>query len=113
VVDTDTSIREMLSMALTDEGYLVAAAETLEEGIALVSTFNPDIVLFDLYRLKACVFIQKCIQNKPTPVAFIGLSTAFDVQEQVSPLLNDVLIKPFDLDDLLTIVQNNLLALRQ
>ena len=48
IIDDDTHISEMLSEALSSEGYTVSAAYSGTEALMLLSGKKPDLVLLDL-----------------------------------------------------------------
>ena len=48
IVDDDASIREMLSLVLTDEGYDVRQAENGRCALAVLQTWRADLILLDL-----------------------------------------------------------------
>ncbi len=48
LIDDEADVREMYTVALTAEGFDVAAAENGETGLSLIRTEHPDVVLLDL-----------------------------------------------------------------
>jgi len=48
LVEDDARVRRVLKLALDDEGYGVREAATAEEGLRLVETMHPDVILLDL-----------------------------------------------------------------
>jgi DNA-binding response OmpR family regulator len=48
LVEDDPRVRRVLQLALTEEGYLVHAAGTGEEGLSRLADDPPDVVLLDL-----------------------------------------------------------------
>src|SRR5262245_17777894 len=48
LVDDDESIRQVVSIFLSDEGYEIAGAGNGREALELVTDFRPDIILLDL-----------------------------------------------------------------
>jgi two-component system, cell cycle response regulator DivK len=48
VVDDEPQLRELFSHALEVEGYTVKSAVDGEEALAIVSSFQPDLILLDL-----------------------------------------------------------------
>jgi DNA-binding NtrC family response regulator len=49
VVDDEANARSALEEFLSDEGYIVATAPDGQTAIALLGTFQPDVVLTDLH----------------------------------------------------------------
>jgi DNA-binding response OmpR family regulator len=48
IIEDDPSISSMYSMKLNSTGYDVKTAENGEEGLALIESFKPDVILLDL-----------------------------------------------------------------
>src|SRR5690242_2289106 len=48
IIDDESSIVEMMSIVLTDEGYRVATATNGEEALEWLSSNRPDLILLDL-----------------------------------------------------------------
>ena len=50
VVEDDRSIRELLSVLLTDEGYETRTVAGGGQALAIVGEWRPDLILLDLLR---------------------------------------------------------------
>ncbi len=48
IIEDDTAVAEMYELKLTHLGYKVAIAQDGEEGLELVRSFEPDLILLDL-----------------------------------------------------------------
>jgi two-component system response regulator (stage 0 sporulation protein F) len=48
VVEDDAGIAQMLELALTERGYVVATAATIPEGLRLADELRPALVLLDV-----------------------------------------------------------------
>lgn len=101
IVDDDVSVGDMLTEALTQEGYAVLRAYSGTEAMYLLSQHRPDLVLLDLMLpgLSGEEVLRR-IENIPV----IVLSAKVDVQDKVNLLLSgaaDYLTKPFALTELL------------
>lgn len=101
IVDDDVSVGDMLTEALTQEGYTVLRAYSGTEAMYLLSQHRPDLVLLDLMLpgLSGEEVLRR-IENIPV----IVLSAKVDVQDKVNLLLSgaaDYLTKPFALTELL------------
>jgi CheY-like chemotaxis protein len=48
VIEDDSSIRDVLDMALTMQGHDVATAANGREGLAVLSRWRPDLIVLDL-----------------------------------------------------------------
>jgi len=49
IVDDESSIRKVLSGALSDEGYLVEVAENGKLALEKMLSFQPQVVLLDIW----------------------------------------------------------------
>lgn len=121
VVDDEQSITQLISMALRYDGWEVETAETGAEAIDRVSSFDPDVAVFDimlpdfdgmqlLSRVRAA--------GNDFPVLFL---TALDsVADRVNGLTaggDDYVVKPFSVEELIArlrgLVRRSRLALSQ
>jgi CheY-like chemotaxis protein len=108
VVDDDDSIREFVSVALTDEGYDVLTAADGAEALETVRRRMPGVILLDMRMpvMDGWEF-SRAYRASPEPHAPIVVVTAArDVEDRARQIEADgYLAKPFDLDDLLAIVK--------
>ena len=101
IIDDDTSINEMLTQALTDEGYSVDRAFSGTEALMLLENRHPDLILLDLM-LPGLSGEQLLPQIKGIPV--IVVSAKAETAGKVDLLLAgayDYVTKPFDMGELL------------
>jgi DNA-binding response OmpR family regulator len=108
VVDNDQAILECLQLALTQEGYEVAATLDNSKALQYLITFRPSVIILDLLvpntdgKSVLATYRRMCHQHIP----IIGLSTAphfSDIAETLD--IEDHLPKPFDLNKLLDRVE--------
>ncbi|HXY27818.1 MAG TPA: response regulator transcription factor, partial [Acidimicrobiales bacterium] len=103
VVDDEPSIAELLSDALSFEGYQVGVASTGAEALDQVRSFRPDLVMLDVMLPdfdgnEVCRRLRN--QGEQVPVMFL---TARDtVQDKVEGLGlgDDYVTKPFSIEEL-------------
>lgn len=104
VVDDDDSIREFVSVALSEEGYRVATAEDGREALAKARAERPALILLDLWMpgLDGRGFLNEYRQD-PAPRAPIIIFAASGDADALNddPELAAFLWKPVDLGDLL------------
>ncbi|MBQ3935624.1 MAG: response regulator transcription factor [Ruminococcus sp.] len=101
IIDDDTSINEMLTQALTDEGYSVDRAFSGTEALMLLENRHPDLILLDLM-LPGLSGEQLLPLIKGIPV--IVVSAKAETAGKVDLLLAgacDYVTKPFDMGELL------------
>ena len=104
VVDDEPNIAELLSAALTFEGYEVGVAATGAEALDQVRTFRPNLVMLDVMLpdfdgTEVCKRLRN--QGEQMPIVFL---TARDtVQDKVEGLSmgDDYVTKPFSIDELM------------
>jgi DNA-binding response OmpR family regulator len=108
IVDDDPSIRELLTVALADEGYATRGAADGRAALATLDNWLADLVILDLMMpdLDGRGF-RAAQRGRPAlaAVPVIVLSAAHDAHEQAITLEAAAVVpKPFDLDALLEVV---------
>ncbi|MGB3413186.1 MAG: response regulator transcription factor [Microbacteriaceae bacterium] len=103
VVDDESSLTDLLKMALRYEGWLVETAENGLEALALVKKFEPDALVLDIMMPEMDgmqVLSRMRAENNETPVLFL---TAKDsVADRIKGLTaggDDYVTKPFSLEE--------------
>ena len=101
VIDDDRSIPRLVEGALRDSDIRVLPAATAAEGIALIQTHDPDVILLDVMLpdmdgLEAFREIHKLAPK--VPVIFITAGAASDTAIEAMKLgATDYLVKPLEL----------------
>jgi CheY-like chemotaxis protein len=107
VVDDDRDILWSMDMALSDEGYEVLTASDGAEALAVLQQHVPKVILLDM-RMPVMDGWQfaRAYRRRPGPHAPIVVVTAArDAAERAAEIqAEDVLPKPFRVDDLLRMV---------
>ncbi len=109
IVEDDESIRRLLSMALTDEGYEVALAPDGAEGLRMASSFQPDLIFLDVMMpvMDGKIFLAEYFQttgvSQRAPV--VALTAAQNLNDVVELGVDDFIAKPFPIDRVLTYAQ--------
>lgn len=108
VIDDEQQILRALRTILTQQNYQVTAASTGEEGLALATAVQPDIIILDL-GLPDMTGVAVCKQLREwTDLPVIVLSAHDSEAEKVAALdagADDYLTKPFGVDELLARVR--------
>jgi two-component system KDP operon response regulator KdpE len=104
VVEDESLIRRFLRAALTSHGYQPVEAVNGQEGLALVTARQPDLVLLDLGLpdIDGLEVTQRL--REWTTIPIIVLSARGQEQDKVAALnagADDYLTKPFGVDELL------------
>lgn len=107
VIDDNTSVLNMVRLALESEGYTVLAASNPQEGIDLFKQHSESIslVLLD-FRMPEMSGDQvfDCLQKINADVPVLLMTGFYEDTKEATQLLNDVrgyLIKPFHLGNLI------------
>ncbi len=111
VVEDDRNILSMIQTVLETNGYQVLTAQRCQQGILMLSSHVPDLVVLDLGLpdMDGEEFIRVCRRNSMIPI--IVLSARSDEQDKVSALdlgANDYITKPFGTAELLARVRASL-----
>jgi two-component system, chemotaxis family, chemotaxis protein CheY len=109
IVDDDESIRQIVRMCLTDEGYQVFEAPNGQVALNRVADVQPGLILLDLRMpvMDGWEFarLYNSLPGEKAPiVAFVA---ALNAEHETANLdAAGVIAKPFDLDDLLHSVRS-------
>ena len=109
IVDDDESIRRLLSVVLSREGYQTSSAEDGNEAMAAFHETAPDIVLMDI-RMPGLGGIEAMqLMHAIRPSVTIILMTAFAELETAIQAIKlgvfDYVVKPFDLTEIKLLVE--------
>lgn len=108
VIDDDLMIANSLQRVLTYEGFTVIIAGNGQDGLAILESMKPDLVILDVVMpgmsgIEVCRKIKKSLT---IPVLF--LSACDEVGDRVAGLENggdDYLVKPFAFEELIARVK--------
>lgn len=109
VVDDESELRDLLRVALVDEGYDVVTAGNGEAALRLAARHRPALILLDLWMpvMDGKSFVE-AYRREPEPRAPILLMSAGDtLRTEAADLagqgVRGYLAKPFDIDDLIAL----------
>ena len=111
VVEDDRSILSMIQTVLDSSGYQVLTAQRCQQGILMLSSHVPDLVVLDLGLpdMDGEEFIR--ITRRSSMIPIIVLSARTEEKDKVSALdlgANDYITKPFGTAELLARVRASL-----
>ena len=111
VVEDDRNILSMIQTVLDTNGYQVLTAQRCQQGILMLTSHMPDLVVLDLGLpdMDGEEFIRVARRSSMIPI--IVLSARSDEQDKVSALdlgANDYITKPFGTAELLARVRASL-----
>jgi two-component system phosphate regulon response regulator PhoB len=107
VVEDDPLARDLLQNVLSDEGYDVMAAENGEQALATLGTVWPALITLDLDLPGIAgdlilAELRRRDETRALPVVII--SAKLPIPHEVRKLAQAVVPKPFDLDELLSVI---------
>lgn len=111
VVDDDESIREFVSVALADEGYTVLTARDGAAALQAVHRQRPGVILLDMRMpvMDGWEFSRVYRATPPPHAPIIVVTAARDAADRAAQIDADgYLAKPFDLLDLIAMVERYL-----
>ena len=111
IVDDDESIRQIVRLCLSDEGYEVCEAAHGVAALEAIETFRPNLILLDLRMpvMDGWEFARR-YEMLPGPHApIVAFVAALNAEQECADLATaGILTKPFDLDELLSAVRGQL-----
>ena len=111
VIEDDESIRAVLDMALSGEGYEVIEAENGAEGLALAHTTRPHLILLDMRMsvMDGRAFAQAYQHEEGRQAALIVYAAATAAAQRAPEVGADAyLTKPLNVRDLPTCIAAHL-----
>lgn len=108
VVDDNPGIRAMLNVALGDEGYAVRTATNGAEALELVEHEAPDLILLDMRMpvMNGWEFARRLRERGGRQPVIIVMTATVDPRQWAEEIgANGHLGKPFELDELFSIIE--------
>ncbi len=111
IVEDEAAIRQMLSMALTQEGYSIIEADNVVTAFEMLETLTPDLILLDwmmpgLSGLECTRRLKKSPNTNSIPI--ILLTAKSEESDKVTALdagADDYITKPFSTPELVARVR--------
>lgn len=103
VVEDDTSTAEFVEAVLRDDGYQVEIARDGVEALQNVERARPDVVLLDLLLpvMGGQSFMQELRRRRGRSIPVIIMTAAREPEPEGPAQAEGLLLKPFELGDLL------------
>lgn len=103
VVDDEPNIADLLSAALTFEGYDVGVAGTGAEALEMVRTYRPNLVMLDVMLPdvdgnEVCRRLRQ--QGEQMPIVFLTARDTTEDKVEGLAMGDDYVTKPFSIDEL-------------
>lgn len=111
VIDDERPIRELVELALAQDGFDARTAADGAEGLVAVRDWEPDCILLDVMMPKIDGLTLIPLLRRLTEVPILMLTARGDVRDRVEGLragADDYLAKPFDISELVARVHSAL-----
>jgi len=107
-VDDDLSIRQMLSLGLKQEGYIIETAENGEDALELIPSFDPHVIILDIMMpimdgYELCKTIPDI--SNASMLMLTAKDASLDIVKGLRLGANDYLVKPFHFEELLARIE--------
>jgi nitrogen regulation protein NR(I) len=114
IIDDDYQIRQSFEKLLTEEGHEVLTASSGETGLSILSSVIPDLVILDV-RLPGMSGIEtfvalRQIESKLPVIIMTAFGTTETAIEATKLGAFDYILKPFDIPDILKLINQALEA---
>ncbi len=112
MVDDDSDLVHILSLALTKRGYDVVSASDGEEGLSMVDSEKPDLILLDVVmpRLDGFGFVRRLKKNPLTQkipaMVLTSMGWMRDIFEKEG--VRDYFLKSSNMEDVFTAIEKRL-----
>src|SRR5436190_3441645 len=108
LVEDEAPLRQAVAEQLTDRGYQVEQADSGEAAVAKLSDFAFDIIITDLRLpgLDGSSVLEAAVKRYPDIIAIVvtGFGTVKDAVEAIKRGATDFVSKPFQIDELLHVL---------
>jgi len=112
LVEDEALLREAVAQQLADHGYQVQQAESGEAALARLSDFAFDIIVTDLRLpgIDGSAVVEAAVERYPDVIAIVvtGYGTVKDAVEAIKRGAWDFVNKPFQIDELLHVLESAL-----
>jgi two-component system, chemotaxis family, chemotaxis protein CheY len=107
VIDDEPEIRHLVGTVLEEEGYVVITARDGSEGLRIVAEHQPEVILLDMRMpvMDGWAFARAYRQLSASRAPLVVMTASLDASRWAGEVgAADVLPKPFELDELLSVV---------
>src|SRR5665213_3351630 len=112
LVEDESALREAVAEQLTDRGYHVEQADSGESAVARLADFAFDIIITDLRLpgIDGSAVVEAAVERYPYIIAIVitGYGTVKDAVEAIKRGARDFVSKPFQIDELLHVLDSAL-----
>src|ERR1700720_2426343 len=112
IVEDESGLRQAIAEQLSDRGYHVEQADSGEAALAKLADFAFDIIITDLRLpgIDGSAVVEAAVERYPHIVAIVvtGYGTVKDAVEAIKRGASDFVSKPFQIDELLHVLDSAL-----
>ena len=112
LVEDESALREAVAEQLTDRGYHVEQADSGESAVSRLADFAFDIIITDLRLpgIDGSAVVEAAVERYPDIIAIVitGYGTVKDAVEAIKRGARDFVSKPFQIDELLHVLDSAL-----
>src|SRR5213079_1866717 len=112
LVEDESALREAVAEQLADRGYHVKQADSGEAAVAQLADFAFDIIITDLRLpgMDGSAVVEAAVERYPDIIAIVitGYGTVKDAVEAIKRGARDFVSKPFQIDELLHVLEGAL-----
>src|SRR6266850_2028008 len=112
LVEDEAALREAVAEQLTDRGYHVEQADSGETAVERLADFAFDIIITDLRLpgIDGSAVVEAAVERYPDIIAIVitGYGTVKDAVEAIKRGARDFVSKPFQIDELLHVLDSAL-----
>ena len=112
LVEDEAALRQAVAEQLKDRGYQITQAESGEAALTHLSDFAFDIIVTDLRLpgIDGAAVVEAAVERYPDIVAIVvtGYGTVKDAVEAIKRGASDFVNKPFQIDELLHVLDSSL-----
>src|SRR5438105_2691638 len=112
LVEDEAALRKAVAEQLSDRGYHVEQADSGEAAIARLADFAFDIIITDLRLpgIDGSAVVEAAVERYPDIIAIVitGYGTVKDAVEAIKRGARDFVSKPFQIDELLHVLDSSL-----
>jgi CheY-like chemotaxis protein len=108
VIEDDPTLARVVASALEDEGYPVVVARDGAEALALAAARPPRLILLDMRmpRMNGWEFAAAYRAGASAPAPIVVMTAGRDAAQKARDVAAaDFIVKPFDLDQVIEIVE--------
>ncbi len=114
VLEKNKDIADLIHIILTDEGYLVELLSSNDSIFDHIKKFHPDVILLDIISPTAegtelCEAIKAAEETNHIPVIVLSTHPKANIVKEICA--DEVIPKPFDISNLISIVEEQLIVL--